>query len=127
MRLGGSRQARSIQMKGASVVVVKEGGAGGRVFGGYADTSWTDGPKFFGGNKCFVFRLAEAGETGLGGEPVHQVEIYRDVGRSGNRLYLHAGENPSFPRCLAFGATEQQNKLGSAGGRNNGGDSKQMD
>jgi len=101
------RQAQSIQMKGASVVVVKEGGAGGRVFGGYADTSWAEAPKFFGGNKCFVFRLPEADESGLGGDLVPPVEIYRDVGRSSNRLYLHSGENASFPRCLAFGATEQ--------------------
>lgn len=50
-----------------------------------------------------MFRLSEKEETGLDGAPLPPVEIYGDCGRSGNRLYLNSGDNPSFPRCLAFG------------------------
>ena len=52
--------------RGASLVVVREEGPEGRVFGGYADVSWSEGAVFFGGTRCFLFHIPVAAGAGAG-------------------------------------------------------------
>ncbi|CAG7787055.1 unnamed protein product [Allacma fusca] len=42
--------------KGSTVLIIKDDT--GRVFGAFADDSWSVGPKFFGSEKCFLFHLS---------------------------------------------------------------------
>ena len=107
-RLHGSsfgRLLKSAVGKGPTLTVVREcaaDAAPGAVFGGWADSSWRTGSSFFGGGRCFLFRLpAEAaGAAGAEGKEVAPAEIFR--ARDPNRLYLNSKSN-SHPTALAFG------------------------
>ena len=82
----------NISYKGSSLVVVREnavGGVPGRVFGGFADTSWVVGKAFFGGSRCFLF------VEGEGGTKIHRAN-------DANRLYLNS-HSDNYPNVLAFG------------------------
>ena len=61
-----ARMVNSCIMRGRSLVVVREEGPGGRVFGGHADCSWKEGANFFGGSKCFMFHVERPGGAGAG-------------------------------------------------------------
>ena len=107
-RLHGSSFGRlldSAVAKGPSLTVVREcaaDGAPGAIFGGWADCSWRTGSSFFGGGRCFLFRLpAEAAGAAGGAEGGKAVEIFR--ARDPNRLYLNNTKSNSHPTAMAFG------------------------
>jgi hypothetical protein len=118
-----TRMVNGMSHKGASLLVVREraadDGTAGRVFGGFADTSWGSQPAFFGGSRCFLFQGGcpapavgaaavspiEGGELGgaaaAGGQEGEELPtIYRSV--DANRLYLNT-DSASYPNVLAFG------------------------
>jgi len=100
-----NRMIKEVCHKGASLVVIREEGPEGRVFGGYADCSWVEGALFFGSSKCFLFQIlpAAADSDGAAGVAATANVVYhRAVGRDKNHLYVNSGSEGN-PNCLAFG------------------------
>jgi len=56
-KLEGALTAKAAQTP--TLIVVREGGEGGHVFGGFTSHPWSKpGSQFFGGNSCFLFNLS---------------------------------------------------------------------
>lgn len=91
-----ARMLKEACHRGASLLVVREEGPEGRVFGGYADCSWSEGAVFFGGSRCFLFHIppaaaATAAEPEPEPVPAPGVVLHRAVGRDKNHLYVNSG------------------------------------
>ena len=79
---------RCIVNKGPTIVFVKD--QNGWIFGGYGSSSWMISPKFYGTDRCFLFRLV----------PTFKIFSSSDVNE--NFMYLNRGQR-TMPNGLGMG------------------------
>lgn len=71
-----SKLSSSIMSKGPTLIVVWEENEG-NIFGGFASDSWRIGPKFYGGNSCFLFSLKP------------KMHVYESTSFNANYMYFN--------------------------------------
>jgi hypothetical protein len=96
-----NRMIKEVCHRGASLVIIREAAPQGRVFGGYADSSWVESARFFGGSRCFLFHIPPAADDGDASADA-RIVMHRAVGRDSNFMYVNSGSEGN-PNCLAFG------------------------
>jgi opacity protein-like surface antigen len=97
-----NRMIKEVCHRGASLVIIREAGPQGRVFGGYADASWVESARFFGGSRCFLFHIPPGVRVDGATNADASMVIHRAVGRDSNFMYVNSGSEGN-PNCLAFG------------------------
>jgi len=76
--------------RGATLLIIREKGAEGRVFGGFASCEWCIKPKFYGNSDSFLFQL----------QPY--LQLFKSSGINQNYQYFNHGAQ-TFPNGLGFG------------------------
>lgn len=83
-----SQLLRTIEGKGPTLMVLRD--RKGHIFGGFASQPWNIGPKFYGDDKCFVFRT----HPNFG--------VYMSSGYNSNFMYLNINMQ-TLPNGLGMG------------------------
>ncbi|KAG2532987.1 hypothetical protein JM18_000843 [Phytophthora kernoviae] len=83
---------------GPTLVVIRD--TQGAVFGMFCDTEWKESSRYYGGNGCFLFRMAP------------EISIYRVTASSANENYMYLNSKGfALPRGLGIGGSTDKFRL----------------
>ncbi|RLN31516.1 hypothetical protein BBJ28_00016603, partial [Nothophytophthora sp. Chile5] len=83
---------------GPTLTVIRD--TGGAIFGMFCDSEWKESSRFYGGNGCFLFRLAP------------ETSIYRVTASGANENYMYLNSKGfALPRGLGMGGSTDKFRL----------------
>ncbi|RLN73594.1 hypothetical protein BBJ28_00023083 [Nothophytophthora sp. Chile5] len=83
---------------GPTLTVIRD--TGGAIFGMFCDSEWKESSRFYGGNGCFLFRLAP------------ETNIYRVTASGANENYMYLNSKGfALPRGLGMGGSTDKFRL----------------
>ncbi|KAG7398513.1 hypothetical protein PHYBOEH_010970 [Phytophthora boehmeriae] len=83
---------------GPTLIVIRD--TQGGVFGMYCDTEWKESSRYYGGNGCFLFRMAP------------EISIYRVTASGANENYMYLNSKGfALPRGLGMGGSTDKFRL----------------